>query len=470
MVWHTRTISALFLLAASAAGVVAQPPAAVPSTALAATPPVDPPATPPAPAYPPIRFPADVVFPTPVTITPAALPTPLPGVAPPVKYPTVEVGGVLQMDTGWFAQSADNRLQVGDAEDGAGFRTARLWARGLLQPTTAYMLEVDFGELASASPGRPNFQNVYLEQQELPLLGTVRVGRWKQPFSLETATSIRFLDFIERASLFAFVPFRRTGVGFFNATADERWTYAASVFRSEDDRYGGSAADTGGWATAERVTRLAHYEQDGARLLHLGLAHTWNAAPDRQVRFARFGEFAVSATPPGADGEVTPAQFDTGVMAAHDYHVFGGELAWVWGRLSVQAEGVLTAVNRIAAPRAVFPAGYVSATWFLTGEHRRYVKRAGAFDRVIPHRNFLATRGGGIEGPGAWQVAVRLSGVDATDAGVDGGRLGAFTVGLNWHLNPNAKLQFNYIRNLRSAPGVPDSTLDVFALRAAYDF
>lgn len=379
----------------------------------------------------------------------------------PPKYPTVSVGGVLQLDAGLFRQSDLNRRLYGDADDGADFRTARLWARGGLREGTNYMLELDFGSLASANPGRPNFQNAFLEQENLPV-GTVRAGRWKQPFSLETATSIRFLTFIERANLFAFVPFRRTGVGFFDFSDDERTTWAASVFRSADDGFGGSKGDGyRGLATAGRLTRLAWAGADDTQLLHVGAAYTWNGV-DGTVRFARFPEFAL-----GVGGSATPAMFDTGRLAADGYHVFGLEAASVSGPLSLQAEGTVAVVDRTrGGGTAVFPGWYVFASYFLTGESRTYIRKAGAFDRVTPRSEFTATKAG-VGGTGAWELAVRLSQVDVSDVG--GGRLTDLTVGLNWHLNPNAKLQFNYVRAFADAVGGA-STADVFAVRAAYDF
>lgn len=421
--------------------------------------------------------------PSPVTSStptaPSTAPAPCPPDVPvvksaldaPKKYPTVEVGGVLQLDTGWFHQSARNRLAVGDADDGTSFRTARIWAKGSLIQGTNYMLELDYGALASATPGRPNFQNAYIEQENIPHLGTVRVGRWKQPFSLETtATSIRFLTFIERANLFTFVPFRRTGVGFFDYTEDERWTYAASVFRSNDDGYGDAVGDNNGMATAARITHALYNENDGADVMHFGVGHTYNDAPNKNVRFGRFPEFAVSTTPVGGTGRVTPNFFDTGVLLAEDYHVVGLEFLWIHESLSIQAEGMMTAVNRIGAPQAIFPSFYVFGSWFLTGEHRNYLPKVGGIDRVRPNRNFITSKEGGIEGPGAWELAVRISQVDVNDAGVNGGRLTDLTLGINWHLNPNAKLQFNYIHAFQRSPVFGSSNADVYGLRAAYDF
>lgn len=389
---------------------------------------------------------------------------------PPKKYPTVEVGGVLQLDTGWFSQTTQNRLDVGNARDGTSFRTARIWGRGQIQETIGYMLELDFGGLASFSPGRPNFQNAYAELQQLPWLGTARIGRWKQPVTLETVSSIRFLPFIERASLFAFVPFRRTGVGFFDATPDQRTTYAASVFRAADDGYGDLTLDGGGWATAARLTRLLWNECDGAKLLHLGVAHSWNDAVDNRVRFARFGEFAINQSPVGNVSTSTPNQFDTGLVAARHYNVLGTEFAWVHGPFSVQGETLVTLVDRIDGSNPVFYGWYVFGSWFATGEHRNYIPALGAFDRVKPKRNFVTSRTHGIEGPGAWEFLARVSQVDVNDADVNGGQLTALTLGVNWHWNANAKLQFNFIQNVRRVPNQPQSEFQVYGMRMAYDF
>lgn len=415
--------------------------------------------------------PADVIPPAvePIPATPADPASLLPP-APAKKYPTVEVGGALQLDTGLFSQSTTNQQLVGNARDGTSFRTARLWGKGQLHDTVGYMIEMDFGGLASGSPGRPNFQNAYVELQEVPTLGTLRIGRWKQPVTLETVSSIRFLPFIERSSLFTFVPFRRTGVGFFDATPDKRWTYAASVFRAADDGYGDLATDGGGWATAERLTHLAWNECDGARLLHLGVSHSYNDAVNDTVRFARFGEFAINQTPVNNTSATTPNQFDTGNLAARSYNVLAAELAWVHGPFSVQAETLVTIVDRINGSNPAFYGWYVFGSWFATGEHRNYIPSLGAFDRVRPHRNFVTSRTNGIEGPGAWELLARISQVDVNDAGVNGGELTSLTLGVNWHWNPNAKLQFNFIQNVRRKPGDPRSEFQVYGMRMAYDF
>ena len=104
---------------------------------------------------------------------------------------------------------------------------------------------------------------------------------------------------------------------------------------------------------------------------------------------------------------------------------------------------------------------YIQGSYFLTGEKRNYKTSSGAFDRVKPKENF---RFGG--GPGAWEAAVRYSSIDLDDSGVSGGELKDITVGLNWYLNPNTRIMWDYIR--ADLDDVGDANL--FLMRFQVDF
>ncbi|MFN7841367.1 MAG: porin, partial [Pirellula sp.] len=165
------------------------------------------------------------------------------------KLPNVAINGVFQADAVTFNQDDESRAAYGRVESGADFRRARLSAKGAVSDRMDYMMQMDFGFF-----GRPTFTDVWADFKEAGLLGTVRVGQWKQPFSLETVSSFRYTTFMERSSSFqAFVPFRHLGVGFYDNSEDLNWTWAASYFRTGQDQFASSLSTNGGNGMAGRI-------------------------------------------------------------------------------------------------------------------------------------------------------------------------------------------------------------------------
>jgi phosphate-selective porin OprO/OprP len=391
-----------------------------------------------------------------------AAPLPVPD-AETKTYPTIKPHGSIQADAGWFSQSPANRATVGDVPDGADFRRARVGVSGSVWDNVNYWFQMDF-----AFPGRPTFTDVWLDIVDVPYLGNVRVGQWKQYFGLEELTSFRFNPFLERASIFLFKPFRRLGAGFYDHSADESTTWAVSGFRAGNDQFGGDLGDAGGWALAARLTHAPLYEDEGRRVVHLGASYHLADPANDLMRFGTFGgnapEFGlISGT------TITPSFVDTGPIPSNIYNAFLVEGAWVNGPLSVQAEVVATYLSQIAGPPLRFWGGYVYATYFLTGEHRSYNRPLAVFDRVSPLQNFNPFQSGTWCG-GAWEVAARLSYIDLSDRTIQGGELTDITLGLNWYLNPYTKLTFNYIHAFLDRPPAGASNADVYAVRAQVDF
>jgi phosphate-selective porin OprO/OprP len=386
--------------------------------------------------------------------------------------PSVTVNGVFQADVGWIQQDLASRLKYGDIQDGADFRRARLSAKGSVTETTNYFFQMDFGFF-----GRPTFTDVWVEQTQVPLLGNVRIGQWKQPFGLEVVSSFRYTTFMERSSLFqAFTPFRHMGIGFYDHTEELDATWAASVFRSGQDQFGGTLTDNGGWGTAERVTMLPMWEEDGKRCLHIGAGHFFNAPADETINFRTIPEFYIGANGPGAVGSSgqavpggangTPFFLATGNLNLSSYNVVGSELLWVDGPISLQSEAMVTMCD-FQGQSCALPGMYAQAGWFLTGEHRPYDRKLGTIDRVIPKENFGYNAAGGS---GAWEVAARFSWLNLNDNGIQGGQLTDWTAGVNWYWNPCTKLVFNYVHAVASVPGTDQSQTDLFGLRAQVDF
>lgn len=100
------------------------------------------------------------------------LKTATPPKPPGTTFPNIKMSGFFHLDAGHFSQDPTNRANLGDIQDGVGFRRARLAAAGNVTDFTSYFLEMDFG-----IAGRPSFTDVWGEQSHLPVFGNVRMKK-----------------------------------------------------------------------------------------------------------------------------------------------------------------------------------------------------------------------------------------------------------------------------------------------------
>ena len=357
---------------------------------------------------------------------------------------------------------------VGDIQDGADFRRARLAATGDVWDNVNYMLEMDF-----AFAGRPTFMDVWMQVQDVAG-GDVRIGQFRHPFGMDGLTSVKELTFLERGLPFAFLPFRQIGAMYSTFTEDEDLTWAISGFRFPTDSFGGNVGDNGGYGLATRLTTLLIDNGDDG-VLHLGGGYSFGDPANDLVRYRNQPEFFVAETggaglvPVGVPTNVPPF-VDTGMISASNFNLLNAELGMSQGSFHAQSEVFLAMVDQIGGPSLTFPGAYAHAGYILTGESRPYNRKAGVFGRVVPKEPF------GRCGGGAWEVAGRWSYIDLNDANIQGGRLNDLTLGLNWYLNKYTKFQFNYIHAFldRSSaipgPVISDSNADIIAFRAQVDF
>jgi phosphate-selective porin OprO and OprP len=388
--------------------------------------------------------------------------------------PSVNVTGQVQVDTLTFNQSERNKLALGDLQNATGFRRSRLGAFGEIFETTEYRVEFDF-----AGAGRPRFLDnwIAIKGLGLPYLQNMIVGHFFEPFSIERYTPNRFITFLERSAVDEFAPARNTGLMLFDHTEGERVTWAAGLFRSDSNVYGDSVEDRSDWALTTHMTCLAWYDEetDGRYLLHLGASYSFRAAGDRVVRFTKRPENQLQAF----EELGFPSFVDTGPIPAYSHQLLGAEAAWVHGPFSMQAEFVYAPVRSIAGPNLSFNGWYVYGSYFLTGENRSYSPtsilgrfREGIFQRITPRTNAFKgnVAAGAPRGPGAWEVAARWSHIDLNSHGVRGGQLHTLTLGLNWYLNPNTRIQWNYTHPILREDQFGRSYADIFGMRFGFEF
>lgn len=403
---------------------------------------------------------------------------------------------------------------TGPFNEGANFRRARLEVDGWLHENIDYFVEYEFangpfntgvrpGNLTPAGTptntqpftnivNAPVPTDVWVSINNLPVIGTARVGNLKPAIGLDHLTSSRFLDFLERSSGFDTYYNRNNGweSGFeiTNWTENKRATYQVTVTRTANTTAGFTQGGDG-WDYTGRLTWLPYYEENGRYMVHLGLGAKYQGLDNSTgTGVANLNtRWLLRNSQAGLQDVVALA-----VLTGNDQEIINPELFINIGSLSIQSEFIASQVNGVTSyatqltPTAIKVAprtfssrsAYIQAMYFLTGEYRPFVQTAlhgpgAAPTRVVPFRNFFWNSGEhcNIFSMGAWQVGTRYSYTDLDDRGINGGIVNEVTFGLNWFLNPNMKFQWNYDLGHRElAGGTSDGNYYGFGMRMAFDF
>ena len=397
---------------------------------------------------------------------------------------TVRPFGRINLDAVSFHQDADNKATVGTALSGVDLRRARLGVEGEGFDTFFYRFDVDFVSLDSNSNStlstnkRPVVADAYFDTLHLPLIGNLRVGRFREPFGLDRLDSTNDMPFLERAlSTNALVPFRNTGIMAYDCNDAETRTWSYGLFTENSNAYGEALPISGGIAFTGRTTWLPWYDElaDGRYLLHLGASYSYRLVANHQTRFGTTPEATLKQDTPLTLFQ-TPRFVNTPVINMLDYHVAGLEATTMLGSLAIQAEYNFVSGNQIDNPNLFFHGGYVEAMYFLTGEHRHYDRKVGYHRFLQLHNNFFRvnTDEGIQTGWGAWEATARVSTLDLNSQNIHGGRLTDLTVGMNWYYTTRSRVMFNYIHAFLDAKGLnstaTNSNADILAVRYQWAF
>ena len=450
----------------------------------------------------------------------------------------VKIGGRTQVDAVAFSaapgpnQTPDQGGLDPSLSDTVNFRRARFRMEGRMYELYDWACEYDFVNQINVNnavfPTERDagpltaVTDLWLQVREIPILGTVRVGSQKDPFGYEHLMSSRWLNFMERS--FAqdafegpfnngFVP----GIQLLNSNEEGDIGWQVGQFKNTANPFGYSNS-SGGSMTVGRLVYLPIFEDEGRKLVHLAVS---GRAMEPKKQFLAFDANGLPIGDPvtsvrfrsrgsirnGPPGPLNSIYADTGVLEGTWQNMIGLELVGNNGPWSFQSEyfgsWLYNARTTNAGPYVTngfqpkpgtnvgtvyYQAGYAEVLYVLTGESRTYSKIEYRFDRPIPHNNFYAIRGGGSGrrlslSEGAWQVGVRYNYLCLNDGEVNGGVLNGMTLGLNWLLNPNARVYFNYdltYRDFANTPwtkgGAPatnyngSGAIHGFGTRLAFDF
>ena len=409
---------------------------------------------------------------------------------------TAGINGRMQIDSQINEQTLPNAYQGIYASptgvpvtlnNGAGLRRARLGIEGTFFKKTDYKFEYDFTRGNGLNAG--GITDAYIRYNFTKPF-SVKVGAFKEPFSLEEATSNRYTTFIERnMAVNTFVDNLNTyKVGIGANYAVDRWQIGSS-FQTEgvggyNNAYGsnsltgstGSAVNTnggvnrnggGGDTSWEANTRISGtpWMLSKTKFLHVGTSgsyisinnnYTGNGTYNNGgVIFANGVGGNVDRTAILNTGNLTSGK--DGAKGSHQASTltrFGGESALVYNAFSMQGEYIQTNVSGTGYDNAVLDGYYGYATYFLTGESRNYKVKTGAWDRIKPNRNFDMKGGWG-----AWEIASGYDYMNLNSGGVKGGQASTVKFGINWYPHSHLRVMTDYVHVLNiNTSGVTNTT------------
>jgi phosphate-selective porin OprO and OprP len=451
----------------------------------------------------------------------------------PNKDFTMHLGAWLQMDNVWWNESpalkaakgpnagaaqgvasGDTLGGIGDLQDGTYFRRIRPFVEGAFWESGEYRLILAAENMQFNTSGLDEF---WVGAKDVPIIGTARIGHIKDPMGLEgdmTASS-RSMTFLERSSYSEAIELNQnfvTGLLLSNNYLDQHATVTVAAFRTDLGGSSGVFFGDGQSGVQGRLTALPLDEDEGRHLMHFGLSAGWRSGSANLANspFA-FRTMQLRARPEmrdddpagGGSGVVTNANsnrlVDTGVISANAEYLMGLESLYIRGPFSFQAEYGWNWIDNAVgiapsstgfhpaltpAQNYMFNGGYLQVAYTLTGENRAYDRRFGTLAREYfgkrgPYNNAWITRdenGNIISSWGAWEVAARYSYVNLNDGigltRIQGGEMQGVTLGLNWYLNNNMCVMFDWTHDYRYAlpTGTIPGFVDGYGARVQFQF
>ncbi len=393
-----------------------------------------------------------------------------------------------------------------ELNSGATLRRARLGVEGTFFKIWDYKFEYDFSRGNGTVESGITDAFVRLNVNK-PF--SVKVGSFKEPFSLEEATSNRFLTFIERhMAVNSFVDnpnAYKTGIGANYAEPRFQlgvalqtepvgsWSAASTTVNTAGNNSRNNGAGDMGWEGIGRITGRPWMENE-TKFLHVGISAghtvvntqyqangTINVGPNQTGGGGGMAFFAFPGTNVDRTNVLNTGNLSIGNKGAPgarqitSYDRYGAEGWLVHGPLSLQAEYLRTNINGVGYDNEHFTGYYGFASYFLTGESKAYHIRNAAGNRIKPRQNFQ------WNGPGwgAWEIAAGYDYINLNSGVIRGGQADMIRFALNWYPHTHIKVQNNitYVLNINTegstiprTAGFNNADLSSFLTQVQVDF
>jgi phosphate-selective porin OprO/OprP len=342
------------------------------------------------------------------------------------------VGGRL-LTQGRFSNDRPDSSTSGP--DSFFIRQARMETSGKFYKQFEFKVQVDFPTGTSTTSG--TLQDTYVGWVPFPEFN-LRVGQFKEPFSLQETMSTRFIDFIERANLTRLAPGQDIGIMVHGKPWGGTVSYELGLFNGQ----GRALLDTNDEkevAGRLRVTPFRESESVFWKGLRVGVAATYGSEDARS-----FADLTTTET------AIRFLDVDSDVRMDDQKSRVGAEALWRIGPVSLSGEYVkmLTDMREAQPVRTAdisADAWYVAASWLSKPQETRVVP-AKPFDLSAGTWGALefAARYGQIEFE---EEIFRAFFANDTDTRTSTNEVNTFTAGFNWWLRQNLRISLDYVHD-----------------------
>lgn len=265
----------------------------------------------------------------------------------------------------------------------------------------------------------------------------LRAGNIQEAFSMDLLNSFKDLSLMNRAQVVnAFAPGHHLGLQ--GVYEDKQWLLTGGIHfqksmssgNKENSDSNMQKGQNEGYSLTGRAVWMPQ-NNSKEKGLHIGVAASYATpktdvgldTPSKTVRYSQ------------SESTINKIKFtDTGYITNVDNtRLMGCELAGYYGPWKFQAEYMQQDVNREQGfSNETFSGFYVQSSCLLFGGKQDYNNSRGAFNQPLVGKK------------GDAEIALRFDRLDMDGKTVKGGTSNQYTVGVNYYLNENLKIQLNY--------------------------
>jgi phosphate-selective porin OprO/OprP len=360
--------------------------------------------------------------------------------APDEKMASLCIGGLLQADYRYYNYDNED-----PNKDGFDLRRVRMLLEGSMLRHFDYKFEYEF-----EGAGSRRLLDAYVDANLLKK-ASFRVGQFKTPFSFEWLTKDKNLVFAERSMGYYLTPGRDLGVMAHRSLWQDAVNYSIGLFNGDgEDNSTKGDEDSPTWVGRLVVSPFKHWKTPVLENLQVGGSFAYGKIDRTNVNIA------VKTTGLTTFFDVASSAKFNIIRDADSRTRYGAEFAWPYGPLLLSGEYSQLDFKDITTSADQFDAKlddyYVSLLWMISGEHP--VISNGVLQPITPNRNIWNGGWGGIG------LAMRYDVFEADDsvydnliiAGNSVAEAKAYSVALNWYLDPYAKFIIDFTRTRFDQP------------------